>query len=310
MGENTLENRTAPNVSRLMASVGMELACAEDSGYFGPSSAMWLLNRELVLSLGLGRALLLQIAHPWVAQAVIDHSAIGSRPIDRLLATGVAAELLIFGSRSQADAAAARIRKVHARVHGVLSEDVGRWKQGTRYRADDPEALLWVLVTLLDTALVTYDSCFGRLPRSIERAYLSEGAQLGAMLGVPPEIVPRDRAALTRYVQTMIEDGTVRVGSVALGLATQLIELPESAHTSRMWRLYTASSFAAAVALMPETLRSQYGFALDRRHRHLYRALGVLGRILIPRLPAAVRIDPITRRAIERTTGLPAQAER
>src|ERR687883_673283 len=51
-----------------------ELASAEDLGYFGPSSAAWTVHREAVLSTGLLRALLLQLAHPWVAQAVADHS--------------------------------------------------------------------------------------------------------------------------------------------------------------------------------------------------------------------------------------------
>src|SRR5947209_4485053 len=77
---------------------------AEDSGYFGPSSAIWKLHREAVLSLGLGRALLLQLAHPWVAQAAADHSTFQSEPIGRLVATVSAAELLVFGSRAQADA--------------------------------------------------------------------------------------------------------------------------------------------------------------------------------------------------------------
>src|SRR5438270_11486200 len=86
-----------------------ELSLADDEGYFGSSSAMWLLNREAVLGVGLGRALLLQLAHPWVAQAVVDHSTFERQPIDRLVGTVVTAELLVFGSRAQADTAAARL---------------------------------------------------------------------------------------------------------------------------------------------------------------------------------------------------------
>ncbi len=39
-----------------------QLATAEDAGYFGPNSALWQLNREAILALGLGRALLMQLA--------------------------------------------------------------------------------------------------------------------------------------------------------------------------------------------------------------------------------------------------------
>jgi uncharacterized protein (DUF2236 family) len=44
------------------------------AGVFGPGSRVWTLNREAVIFLGGGRAALLQLAHPVVAQAVADHS--------------------------------------------------------------------------------------------------------------------------------------------------------------------------------------------------------------------------------------------
>jgi len=40
------------------------------SGVFGPRSMTWLIDREAAIFLGAGRALLLQLAHPWVAAAV------------------------------------------------------------------------------------------------------------------------------------------------------------------------------------------------------------------------------------------------
>src|SRR5919201_6803411 len=57
-----------------------QLRTTEDWGYFGPTSTIWALHREACLGVGLGRALLLQLAHPWVAQAVVDHSAVRDRP--------------------------------------------------------------------------------------------------------------------------------------------------------------------------------------------------------------------------------------
>ena len=44
------------------------------TGLFGPASVTWKVNREAVLLLGGGRALLLQVAHPLVAAAVAAHS--------------------------------------------------------------------------------------------------------------------------------------------------------------------------------------------------------------------------------------------
>ena len=42
------------------------------SGIFGPRSMTWRVKREAAIFLGAGRALLLQLAHPWVA-AAIEH---------------------------------------------------------------------------------------------------------------------------------------------------------------------------------------------------------------------------------------------
>ena len=52
-----------------------------DGGLYGPGSEAWRLNRESMLLLGAGpRALLLQIAHPLVAEGVAEHSDFQADP--------------------------------------------------------------------------------------------------------------------------------------------------------------------------------------------------------------------------------------
>ena len=53
------------------------------SGVFGPRSMTWLIDREAAIFLGAGRALLLQLAHPWVAAAVKQRSDTFANPIGR-----------------------------------------------------------------------------------------------------------------------------------------------------------------------------------------------------------------------------------
>ncbi len=277
-----------------------QLATAEDEGYFGPTSTIWRIHQEAVLGLGLARAVFLQLAHPWVAQGVADHSTFQHDPLDRLFATTAAAEFLVFGSRAQADASAARIRAVHARINGVLDEDVGRWRKGMRYSAEDPDALLWVLVTVLDTALVMYERSFGRLQDDVVEAYLADGARVGAMLGVPLEMVPANRASLQTYIHTALADGTVVVGHHAREIATALVR-PHLAPVERIvsWP-YRSLTYATAVTLLPEPLRSQYGPILRPRRRWMYRLGGRAGRALLNRLPNRWRRDPIAAAAIDR----------
>src|SRR6266481_5281836 len=44
------------------------------AGVFGPASLTWRIDREAAIFLGAGRALLLQLAHPWVAAGIAEHS--------------------------------------------------------------------------------------------------------------------------------------------------------------------------------------------------------------------------------------------
>jgi uncharacterized protein (DUF2236 family) len=274
-----------------------QLRTTEDWGYFGPTSAMWALHREACLGVGLGRALLLQLAHPWVAQAVVDHSAVHDQPLDRLVRTVVAAELLVFGSRRQADAVAAHLRALHGRIRGTLPADVGAWRAGTPYRADDPDALLWVLATLVDTTLWVYEAGLGHLAERTVRAYLADAARLGALLGVTGP-VPADRTALERYMGAMIGSGTVAVGPAAREVATALLRVPVPLDLS--WRAYSALTQAVATSTLPEELQAAYGPAFAPHHPSLYGVGGALARALLPRLPRLLRDDPIAAIAIER----------
>src|SRR5690242_16999161 len=67
---------------------GSAVRGADDvAGLYGPSSEAWRLNREALLLLGAGpRSLLLQIAHPLVAEGVDQHSAFRADPWSRLAA--------------------------------------------------------------------------------------------------------------------------------------------------------------------------------------------------------------------------------
>ena len=113
-------------------------------GFYGPDSMMWRINREAVL-LGAGpTALLLQIAHPLVAQGVAEHSSFEADPFKRLHGTITTTMDLVFGDGVAAERAVRRLNGIHATV------------RGENYRALDPELLLWVQVTLIITSVRAY----------------------------------------------------------------------------------------------------------------------------------------------------------
>jgi uncharacterized protein (DUF2236 family) len=118
-------------------------------GIFGPASITWRIDREAVIFLGAGRALLLQLAHPWVAAAVAEHSRTLADPIGRFHRTFELMFTMVFGSLDSATAAARRLHRRHAGISGVLPETIGCFAGGTSYCANDVAALRWVHATLV-----------------------------------------------------------------------------------------------------------------------------------------------------------------
>src|SRR5271170_722788 len=115
-----------------------------------PSGVAWRVHREAVLLLGGRRALLMQIAHPAVAAAVADHSDFKRDPFGRLRRTVETMFTLAFGTPADAQAAYRRVDSVHGRVRGEIPAPTGT--TAAPYDARDPELLLWVQATLIDTA--------------------------------------------------------------------------------------------------------------------------------------------------------------
>ena len=119
-------------------------------GFNGPDSAMWLVNREAVLLASGPAALLLQVAHPLVAEGVAAHSDFEADPFGRLRRTLRTTLALVFGDGPAAERAVQRLSRVHASVRGGVHDPLARAASGaSAYRALDPALLLWVQATLV-----------------------------------------------------------------------------------------------------------------------------------------------------------------
>src|SRR5262245_8573538 len=128
-------------------------AAGPRDGVFGPTSMTWRVNREAAIFLGAGRALLLQLAHPWVAEAIADQSQVFADPLRRFHRTFEIVFTMVFGTPDQAIAVARRLYRRHAMVAGVLQTEAGPFAAGSPYCANEAGALRWVHATLVETAL-------------------------------------------------------------------------------------------------------------------------------------------------------------
>jgi ER-bound oxygenase mpaB/B'/Rubber oxygenase, catalytic domain len=117
------------------------------SGIFGPQSVTWQVNREAAVFLGAGRTLLLQLAHPWVATAIEQHSDTFADPIGRFHRTFSVMFTLVFGTLDQSLGAARRLHRRHAAIRGTLRSAAGPLPAGSFYCANAVPALRWVHAT-------------------------------------------------------------------------------------------------------------------------------------------------------------------
>ena len=153
-----------------------------------------------MLLLGGGRALVLQVAHPGLAAGVAEFSNYREDPWTRLYRTLDTTLTIVFGDEEPSRAATDRLRRVHERVTGT--DD-----RGEPYRALDPDLLLWVHATLIDTSLTIYTRYVAPLSTTELEDYYAEMKTLGEAYSIPREAMPADYAAFRRYWSTMLASG-------------------------------------------------------------------------------------------------------
>lgn len=265
-----------------------------DPGLFGPGSMVWTVGRERVLLLAGPAALLMQLAHPLVAAAVTRHSDFRSDPIRRLRGTLQAVLAIGYGDRTQAEAAAASVRSLHARVSGSLPVTVGPFAAGTPYQASDPALALWVHATLVTTALEAFARFVRPLARADMERYWEESKRFAALFGVTRSVLPDSYDDFESYRRTA--EASLVVGDDARMLAFRVLRppLPRALRPGAfLVPLFTAG-------LLPPTLRRDYGLPWDRRRRRAFAAWAGVVRATVGLWPPSVRFWPHYRLALAR----------
>jgi uncharacterized protein (DUF2236 family) len=259
-------------------------AAAESSaGAFGPSSMMWHIDKEAAIFLGAGRALLLQLAHPWIATAIAQHSPVLADPIGRFHRTFSAMFTMAFGTIEQALAAARRLHQRHARVSGTLAQAAGPFAANSRYEANDIAALCWVHATLIDTALVAYQLVCPPLSVEERQRYWTEARLFAAFFGIPQDALPQSWVDFAAGNEKMGRSDVLTVSDQARSIAGAVLS---GAGT----RLPIPSWYRALTArLLPLRLRGDFGLPYGEfEHRKTERALAVL-RGVYPWVPGRLR---------------------
>jgi uncharacterized protein (DUF2236 family) len=265
-----------------------ERSLTRERPLFDPAGVFWRVNREMVLLLGGGAALLSQIAHPLVAAGVHEHSGFREQPLRRLYGTVTAMQRMIYHPRPVALATAGRIRAIHRRIHGTLTVDTAAFPRGTRYDACDPELLLWVHSTLVATAVETYERFFPLLTAAEREDYYRESKLIGQLVGLERDQMPRGWDAFQDYYQSMLAGGALEVTPVTRELARHILYPPVS------WVPHMAGDVLsiATVALLPQALCERYALPCSERRKMVWSVANRIARRVLPYVPGPARTGP------------------
>jgi len=250
---------------------------AADDGLFGPASVAWQVSADLAPPVAGLRALLMQALHPLAMAGVDQHSGWRRDPVGRLAATSAYLATITFGERAAAEAAAARVRRVHDHVRGVDAVT------GRPYAAGDPALLLWVHAALVQSSLAAGQAFGTPLSADDSDRYVADMMVAAELVGVPRPLIPASVTELDRYVASVRPE--LRCTPAARESMAYLLDPPGlDQELAGFWQ----DVRDGALAVLPEWACEMYGYAAPQppplapgRRSEIQQSLGVLDALFL-----------------------------
>ena len=223
-------------------------------GLFGPDSMMWKLDGlSAPPAFGAGRALLLQVAHPWVTAGIDQHSEVRNDPMGRARRTFYHISSMVFGSMPQAMASANQVRDIHEEIDGEMTEEAGAFHRGSEYRANEINAMIWVHATLWETIVHMYEKLEDDLTPEEKNQFYEETKLFAMLFGIPESALPADWDAFMDYNRAMWASPQLTVTPNAMQLKEDLFDAKSIWMIAPLWgqKIITAAE-------LPPRIRDQY----------------------------------------------------
>lgn len=230
---------------------------------------------EACVLAGAGRAILLQVAHPKVAQGVAEHSNFAEHPFKRLRGTLDYVYGTTLGTPEESAWVAGTVNRIHTYV------------KGPGYSANDPDLQLWVAATLYKSALEIYELLLGPMPRAMQEEFCKESAVYSTLLGCPEEMWPSSVAEFEEYWDSAL--AALVVSDEAKRICRDLLY---SRAVPWVLRPLLPVNRLITTGLLPERLREEFGLVWDEGRERLFRSGLRMARLTYPRVPRQVRRLP------------------
>lgn len=169
-----------------------------DRGLFGPGSVTWRVMSEPVMWVAGIRAMYLQALHPRVMLGTWQNTLF-ARPDEawgRFARTVEFVRIRTYGSTAEVHRAGARLRKIHSSLTGTDAD-------GTTFRLDEPELLLWVHCAEIGSyADIARRSGVHVSPDELDE-FVSEQRRSAEVVGLDAAAVPASMTDLAAYFEQM-----------------------------------------------------------------------------------------------------------
>lgn len=192
------------------------VGAAASGAPLGPDSLTWKYFADIRGVLLTQRAGVLQVMHPAIAAALIDHSDVFENPMQRLLRS--AGPILGVVYDEDGEATAGWVRDQHPPIRG-------RDAAGRRYHALDPDTYYWAHATFVESQIATQELFGTPLTAAQKEKLYAESITWYARYGLTMRPVPADYRAFERYWQDMFED-VLEPTSIARAAVRTARELP------------------------------------------------------------------------------------
>jgi uncharacterized protein (DUF2236 family) len=267
-----------------------------DPGYFGPSSMMWKVNKEITVLFGGARALLMHAAHPLIAAGARQTSFYQRDPWKRLIRTLSLQNSVTFGTKEEADESANRINKLHEVING---EDT---ISGGYYDALDHEQLLWVHACLQISSIYFYEKTVKKLTEEEKNLYHQENTIAAEMVLVKKEKMPKTHEELKNWVidKSKSEDFLMKT-DVAMDVYEIINGGPVPKHIKPIWPFISFTAFNT----LPKEFKDIYGIKENKFKNFLVAFNLYLLKTTRPLLPPFFRLIAPARWAKQRLTRNP-----
>lgn len=268
-------------------------------GLFGPDSMMWKLDGlGAPPAFGAGRALLLQVAHPWVTAGIDQHSDVRTDPLGRARRTFYHISSMVFGSIPQAMASANQVRDIHEEIDGKMTEQAGAFDHGSEYRANEISAMIWVHATLWETIVHMYEKLEHELTPEEKNQFYEETKLFAMLFGIPESALPADWNEFMAYNEAMWNSPQLTVTPNALQLKKDLFDPRSIWMIAPLWGQEIITS-----AELPPRIRDQYEMKYGWWQKFNYgwiRAATWTAQVLVPK---SLEYHPIYKEAEARLEG-------